>query len=311
MLNNTVIVIVGPTAVGKTKLSIEVAKKLDGEIISGDAMQVYKGLDIGTAKVTRDEMQGIPHHMLDIKAPDEPFSVADFQKTVQAHIQEIQSRNKYPIIVGGSGLYIQATLYDYNFAKQMRDPKYTAKLEDDIERHGIMPLYEKLQAIDPRHAKTIHPNNHRRIIRALEVFELTDKTVTEHQNEQPTESPYDIHLIGLEMERDMLYDRINKRVDMMLDEGLIDEVRKLYDQGFDKCQSMKAIGYKEFVPYFTGDMTLDEAIKLLKRHSRRYAKRQYTWFKNKMDVNWYPVTPGAEDKIFKIILNDLAGIPHH
>lgn len=310
-MKKTVIVIVGPTAVGKTKLSIDVAKKFNGEIISGDSMQVYQGMDIGTAKIRREEMEDVPHHMIDIKLPDESFSVADFQRTVQAHIKDIHARNKLPILVGGSGLYIQAVLYDYNFPKQTRDPEFTETLEQEVKQNGIMPLYKKLQTIDPEHAQTIHPNNHRRIIRALEVYQLTNKTVSEHQRYQKNESPYNIKFIGLEMERAALYNRINERIDEMIKNGLENEVKGLYDKGLRDCQSMKAIGYKEFIPYFEGKQTKEETIELLKRNSRRYAKRQYTWFKNKLDIKWYTIIPGHEYETFKNILKELAGIQHN
>ncbi|HLS61342.1 MAG TPA: tRNA (adenosine(37)-N6)-dimethylallyltransferase MiaA [Virgibacillus sp.] len=307
-MKQTVVVIVGPTSVGKTKLSIEIAKKMNGEIISGDSMQVYKGMDIGTAKVSPEEMQYIPHYMIDLKQPDEAFSVADFQFYVQQYIDDITSRNKLPILVGGSGLYIQATLYNYDFSNQKRDDKITKRLEAEIEQDGIKPLYDRLMAVDPIQAAKIHPNNHRRVIRALEVYELTGSTMSERQEDQKLESPYNIRYIGLEMERSLLYERINERVDEMIVNGLVAEVRELYELGYETCQSMKAIGYKEFIPYFQGKQTLYESIELLKRNSRRYAKRQYTWFKNKLDIKWYQIETQTIDESFRIILEDLEGI---
>jgi len=307
-----VIAIVGPTAVGKTKLSIEVAKTFSGEIISGDSMQVYKEMDIGTDKITAKEMQGIPHYMIDIKEPNEDFSVAEFKTYVQTYIKKISQRQKLPIIVGGSGLYIQATLYNYNFTKQKRDRAFTERLKQKIETEGIMPLYNQLKKIDPKQAEKIHPNNHRRIIRALEIYETTGKTMTEHHQAQKQKpSPYQPIFIGLEMDRDLLYEQINKRVDQMVEKGLLQEVKSLYNRGFKQCQSMKAIGYKEFIPYFEGQQTLEECIEQLKQNSRRFAKRQYTWFKNKMDVNWYEVHPNQSDKTFQKILKDLAGFINH
>lgn len=302
-----VISIVGPTAVGKTKLSIEVAKKYNGEIISGDSMQVYRGMDIGTAKIKPEEMQHIPHHMIDIKNPDEDFSVADFQYYVQKYIKEITSRGRVPIIVGGSGLYIQSVLNDYHFSEEKRDEELTNKLEEEMKQNGIEPLYQRLIEIDPVQAEKIHPNNYRRVIRALEVFEKTGLTMTEYQQQQSGDSPYNSILIGLEMERELLYDRINKRIDKMIQEGLLYEVKTLLDNGYENYQSMKAIGYKELIPYLKGDSSLEESIELLKRNSRRYAKRQYTWFKNKMDVNWYTITPQNINDKFQEILVDLAG----
>lgn len=307
-MTKTVIAIMGPTAVGKTKLGIEIAKQFNGEIISGDSMQVYKGMDIGTAKVRKEEMQGVPHHMIDIKNPDEEFSAADFQFYVQKYIDEIISRNRLPIIVGGSGLYIQAALYDYNFSGQKRDDSVTIRLERVIEKEGIMPLYYRLNELDPEQAEKIHPNNHRRVVRALEIYETTGMTMTAYQQEQALKSPYNLILIGLEMERGLLYERINQRVDMMLENGLVDEVKKMYDRGFGKYQSMGAIGYKEFIPYFKNEQSLDHSIDLLKRNSRRYAKRQYTWFKNKMDIRWYDLKSGGVNERFRIIFDDLAGL---
>jgi tRNA dimethylallyltransferase len=306
-MKQKVIAIVGPTAVGKTQLSIEAAKRFNGEIISGDSMQVYRGMDIGTAKITEEEMQGIPHHMLDIKNPDENFSVADFQSYVQQYIEEITARNKLPIIVGGSGLYIQAVLQDYNFADEKRDEHLTQKLEAEMERVGIEPLFQRLEEIDPIQAAKIHPHNYRRVLRALEIYEKTGLTMTEYQEKQSNESPYDSMLIGLEMDRDVLYNRINTRIDEMISKGLVDEVRMLLEQGYENYQSMKAIGYKELIPYVKGEQELEECITLLKRNSRRYAKRQFTWFKNKMDVNWYKLESLANNEKFTDIFVALAG----
>lgn len=307
-MKKNVVAIMGPTAVGKTKLSIELAKRFNGEIISGDSMQVYKGLDIGTAKIKQAEMQGIPHHMLDIREPDEDFSAADFKELVQQYIAEITARGKLPIIVGGSGLYIQAALYDYNFSDRKRDPLLTKEMEEIVELEGIMPLYQRLEQIDPEQAKKIHPNNHRRVIRALEIYETTGMTMSEYEKNQVMESPYNPILLGLEMPRALLYERINDRVDQMIEKGLKTEVKKVYDEGYASCQSMKAIGYKEWISYFKGEQSLEGTVELLKRNSRRYAKRQYTWFKNKMDVTWYSVTPSTIDEDFTLIFEELAGI---
>lgn len=284
-----IIVIVGPTAVGKTALSIQLAKKIPAEIINGDAMQVYKGMNIGTGKITQEEMEGIPHHMLDIKEPDESFSVAEYKRYVQAYIEEISRKGKIPIIVGGSGLYIQAVLYDYTFQQAKRDEKVTERLERELKRHGVGPLYERLQQIDPVQAKTIHPNNHRRVIRALEIYETTGLTMSEIHAKQQKSAVYDHFIIGLEMDRKLLYERINARVDEMLAKGLVAEVRKLYEQGLKDTQAIQAIGYKELIPYFMGETDLETAIATLKRNTRRFAKRQFTWFKNKLQVNWYDV----------------------
>jgi tRNA dimethylallyltransferase len=306
-MKQKVIVIVGPTAVGKTKLSIEVAKKFNGEIISGDSMQVYKGMDIGTAKIKEEETEGIPHHMIDIKYPNEDFSVRDFQHYVQKYIKEISARNHIPIIVGGSGLYIQAVLNDYNFSNEKRDDALTKTLEAEMEQFGIEHLFNRLKAIDPNQAEKIHPNNFRRVIRALEIYQKTGLTMTEYQKQQAGESPYETMLVGLEMDRALLYNRINIRIDNMIKQGLLEEVKELIEKGYANYQSMKAIGYKELIPYFRGEVSLEDALEILKRNSRRYAKRQYTWFKNKMEVNWYELTPLTMNEKFHDILVDLAG----
>lgn len=300
-----VIIIVGPTAVGKTNLSIKLAKKLKSEIISGDSMQVYKGMDIGTGKVTEEEMDQIPHHMLDILTPDRPFSVADYQKYVQNKISELNQRSIIPLIVGGSGLYIQAVLYDYIFSEQKRDETRTNQLEARMETEGNLALYEELQKVDPEQAEKIHPNNKRRVIRALEVYQATEKTLSERQSEQSKTSKYDYYIIGLKMDREALYEKINKRVDSMIKNGLIEEVQHLYAQGYEHTQAMKAIGYKELIPYIKGEADLASAVELLKRNSRRYAKRQYTWFKNQMNIHWYDITETKYDKIVDNIIKDV------
>ncbi|MDX8047017.1 tRNA (adenosine(37)-N6)-dimethylallyltransferase MiaA [Gracilibacillus sp. S3-1-1] len=300
-------IIVGPTAVGKTALSIEIAKKFQGEVISGDSMQIYKGLDIGTAKVTDEEKEGINHYMIDILDPSASFSVADFQKQVQENIETIYAKDKRAIIAGGTGLYIQSVLYNYQFAENERSSLYEKQIEAEINQKGIDSVYQRLQRIDPVQAEKVHPNNRRRLIRALEVYDRTGITMTEHQQNQVKEALYDVRIIGLEMERALLYDRINERVDQMVEDGLIEEVKHFYEKGLENCQSMRGIGYKEIIPYLKGDVSLDEAIDILKRNSRRFAKRQYTWFKNKMPVEWYPITVETKDQVFQNILADLEG----
>lgn len=307
MMKQTVVAIVGPTGVGKTKLSVEIAKRFNGEIISGDSMQIYKGMDVGTAKVTDEETQGIPHYMIDLKEPNESFSVADFQRYVQGYIDEITKKGKLPIIVGGTGLYIQSVLYDFHFSDDTTDQSFRDELEQKIEQDGVEEYYKKLQSVDPEQASKIHPNNVRRVIRALEVYEQTGMTMSEYQKTQSKESPYNPILIGLEMEREELYKRINNRVDQMLNNGLLKEVNDLYEKGYEDAQSMQAIGYKEFVPYFKGEISLEASIELLKRNSRRYAKRQYTYFRNKMVVDWYQVSVTTIHEKFEEILDDLAG----
>jgi tRNA dimethylallyltransferase len=301
------IVLIGPTAVGKTKTSIHLAKTFDAEIISGDSMQIYKGMDIGTAKITEEEMEGVPHHLIDIKNPHESFSAAEFQQLVREKIAEIHSRGKMPMIVGGTGLYIQSVIFDYQFTDAPGDAEYRSRLEETVKEKGIAPLYDHLQRIDPEAAKNIHPNNTRRVIRALEIFHCTGKTMTGYQESQSDELLYDTALIGLTMDREKLYNRINMRVDLMMDEGLIKEVKTLFDLGLREVQSVQAIGYKEIYEYLDGSISLERAIENLKQNSRRYAKRQLTWFRNKMDVTWFDVTDETHQKIIKEISKFIAG----
>ena len=295
-------VLIGPTAVGKTKMSIELAKAFNGEIISGDSMQIYRKMDIGTAKISSSEMEGIPHHLIDIKDPHESFSVAEFQELVREKIIEISSRGKLPMIVGGTGLYIQSVLYDYHFSEAPSDEEFRINLEKLVEKEGSQYLHNQLVNIDPESAKKIHPHNVRRVIRALEVYHCTGKTMTELQKTQQPELLYDAAMIGLTMDREKLYGRINKRVDIMLQEGLMNEVEGFYEQGLRDCQSIQAIGYKELYEFFEGSISFENAVENLKQNSRRYAKRQLTWFHNKMDVKWFDMTDvEIPDTFFKKI----------
>ncbi|MGP9041269.1 tRNA (adenosine(37)-N6)-dimethylallyltransferase MiaA [Cytobacillus kochii] len=300
-----IIILIGPTAVGKTKTSIELAKKYNGEIISGDSMQIYKGMDIGTAKITKEETEGISHHLIDIKEPDESFSTAEFQTIVREKISEISSKGKLPIIVGGTGLYIQSVLFDYQFSNAPSDDDFRYRLEERAKVEGNVCIHKELQVVDPVSAGKIHPNNIRRVIRALEVYHCTGKTMTEWQSKQELESVYNAAVIGLTMDRDLLYKRINQRIDMMMDNGLLEEVRGFCDKGLQNCQSMQAIGYKEFYPYFDGLITLDEAVDQLKQNSRRYAKRQLTWFRNKLDVSWIDMSEALDSKGFHKKINEI------
>lgn len=279
-----VIVIVGPTGVGKTKLSIELAKRFKGEIINGDSVQVYKQLDIGSAKVTDSEMEGVPHHLLDIKEPAESFSVAEYQKLVRSKISELTYKGKLPIIVGGTGLYTSAVIYDYEFIDEeevIDNKKYMDMSNEELHAY--------LMDIDKDSAEKIHPNNRRRVIRAIDIYEKSGETKSDILERQENKLLYDAYIICLEMDRSLLYERINKRVDIMIENGLIEEVRKLYDQNIKNVQSVSAIGYKELYLYFNGEVSLEESIELIKRNTRRYAKRQFTWFRNKMDVKWFNV----------------------
>ncbi|MFA1736933.1 tRNA (adenosine(37)-N6)-dimethylallyltransferase MiaA [Lysinibacillus fusiformis] len=283
-----VVAIVGPTASGKTALSIELAKKYNGEIINGDSMQVYKGLDIGTAKITEEEMEGVPHHLLSFLEPTESFSVADYQKLVRAKIADIQARHKLPIIVGGSGLYVQAVLFDFQFTDEKVDEAARQAYYDELAKLGPEAMHDKLKQLDPQTAEAIHPNNTRRVIRALEMLELSGVSkAAEAQNRG--EVPLYNHLIlglGQNMSREVLYDRINRRVDLMMENGLLEEVRGLWQQNIRGVQSIQAIGYKELYDYLDGKCSLEGAIDSLKQNSRRYAKRQLTYFRNKMDVHF-------------------------
>lgn len=298
-MHNTanVIAIVGPTAVGKTALSIELAKTFNGEIINGDSMQVYRELHIGTAKITKEEMEGIPHHLLDIKDPEESFSVAEYQKLVRGKIEEITLKGKLPIIVGGTGLYIQSVLYDFRFTEQPnRDENRLAELEN----MSPYELFEHLQSLDPEAAKNIHPNNVQRVIRAIERVELTGKQKNDIEQNQGHEEVYHHYIIGLSIEREQLYGRINQRVDIMLEKGLLEEVKTLYSKGIRDVQAIQAIGYKEIYAYLDGEVSFEDAIEQLKQNSRRYAKRQLTYFRNKMDIHWYNPFTDAK-KIIKEI----------
>ncbi|MDZ5473387.1 tRNA (adenosine(37)-N6)-dimethylallyltransferase MiaA [Bacillus sp. 31A1R] len=284
------VVLIGPTAVGKTKMSIELAKKYNAEIISGDSMQIYKGMDIGTAKIKPQETEGIPHHLIDIKNPEESFSVAEFQQLVREKITDITNRGKLPMIVGGTGLYIQSVIYDYQFSDAPSDEHFRRELEIQADLEGNEVVFEQLKKVDPESAEKLHPNNVRRVIRALEIFHCTGKTMTEYQKEQSPELIYDTAVIGLTMDREQLYNRINGRVNLMIKEGLLEEVEQLFQAGLKDCQSIQAIGYKELYDYFYERISLDDAVENLKQNSRRYAKRQLTWFRNKMEVKWFDMT---------------------
>lgn len=298
-----IITIVGPTAVGKTKLSIELAKQLNGEIISGDAMQIYRGMDIGTAKITHAEMEDVPHHLLDEKNPEDSYSVAEFQKTVRAKIDEISERGKLPIIVGGTGLYIKAVLYDYEFSDE------SAPKGEQYENLSNEEVHAKLEAIDPASAKVLHPNNRRRVVRALNIYYETNQTKSKTLEKQEKKLMYDVTLIGLTDDRTALYQRINTRVDTMITDGLIDEVKKLYEMGIERsAQAIQAIGYKEIYDYFDGMTDLETTVELIKRNSRRLAKRQYTWFRNQMDATWFNVDISNFEQTVAEVLSALEAI---
>lgn len=291
MKKDKIVVIVGPTAVGKTALSIQLAKKFNGEIISGDSMQIYKDLDIATAKVTPAEMKGIPHHLIDIKEIEEEYSVSDFQSEASQKIKEITNRGNLPIIVGGTGLYIESLLYPVSHAQVEANEELRVELGKIANDMGNKELWDRLNEVDPKAAQKIHPNNVRRVIRAIEVYEETGQLFSDFQNERnKKESDYDVFLIGLNTERERLYERINQRVDEMAKAGLIEEAQRLWKKVGPELnvQSARGIGYKELFDYFNQESSFEEAINAVKQNSRRYAKRQITWFKNRFDqVRWY------------------------
>lgn len=298
------IAIVGPTASGKTELSVALAQACNGEIINGDSMQVYKELNIGTAKIKPDEMGGVPHHFFDVKEPTESFSVAEYQKGVRDWIEQINQRGKLPIIVGGTGLYVQSVLFDYRFTEEASDPEIRGRLEKQLAEEGASVLFERLQTLDPKSAEAIHPNNHRRLIRALEILEVTGRTKQQHEQNLGNLPVYNHVIIGLDLPREQLYERINQRVDIMVEEGLFEEVRGLWDRGIREAQSVQAIGYKEIYRYFAGELSRHEAIELIKKNTRNYAKRQLTYFRNKLDIQWIDANLPTEEKLsrtFKII----------
>lgn len=298
-----VIVVIGPTSVGKTKMGVELAKALNGEVISGDSMQIYKTMDIGTAKVTLQEMEGVPHHCIDILEPTEEYSVKDFQDAVRCQIDEMTSRGKIPIIVGGTGLYIKAALFDYEFSEMIDNHETFREKYQDFDNQQ---LYDYLQHIDPKSALELHPNNRQRVLRAIEIYETTGQRKSDIVDAQQHICLYDAYFVGLTLPRDVLYERINQRVDIMRNAGLENEVRNLYQQGLKRThQSMKAIGYKEWFDYFEGLIMQDDVYENIKKHSRQYAKRQYTWFKNQFDVHWYDVNLENFDETVQAVLKDI------
>ena len=282
------VVITGPTAVGKTKLSVELAKRIGGEIISADSMQVYKFMNIGTDKISPDKMEGVPHHLIDFLDPHEDFNVFIFQKLVKEAIADISSRGKIPIIVGGTGFYIQAVLYDIDFTETDEDESYRHELEERAKSEGVHVLHEKLRAVDPQSAEAIHENNSKRVIRALEYYKKTGKKISDHNVEQHEKtSPYDFKYFVLTDDRAVLYSRIEKRVDQMIEEGLEREVRELLEMDIPgDATSMQGLGYREMIGYLQGEYDLDRAVYLIKRNTRHFAKRQLTWFKRERDVIW-------------------------
>ena len=284
-----IIVITGPTATGKTRLSVELAKEFNGEIVSADSMQLYRRMDIGTAKVTEDEKCGVPHHMIDIAEPDESYSVARYVQEADACISDVLSRGKVPVIAGGTNLYIDSLIAGRDFAENESDNALRDELLAEYDRIGGEKMLETLRSFDPDRAAKLHPADKRRIVRAIEVFRLTGKTITQHDEETKRIPPkYDAAMIALDYEdRAELYARIDSRVDEMVSQGLFEEVKSLLDTGLsDSCTAMQAIGYKEPAAYFRGELGMDEAVALIKQESRRYAKRQLTWLRRNERLFW-------------------------
>ena len=305
MQKNKVIVICGPTASGKTALSIELAKQINGEIVSCDSMQIYKDMNIGTAKPTPEEMQGIKHYLIGYVSPEQRYSVADYKADAKKAIKEIIKKGKMPIVVGGTGLYLDSLIYEIEYQDIQLDEEYRKKLEEEVEEKGLEALYERAKQIDAIAIEKISPNDKKRILRILEIYHATGKTKTEQEIEsRKKEVEYDYKVYALDWDRQTLYDRINKRVDMMIEQGLIEEVKQILDKYDTFPTAMQGLGYKEVVDYLKGDLTKEEMIEKIKMESRRYAKRQLTWFRKNKQTIWL----NAEDEIqnnIDIILKDI------
>lgn len=288
MEKQPLIIITGPTAVGKTALSVRLAKEIGGEIISADSMQVYRHMDIGSAKVTKEEMDGVPHHLIDILEPSEEFNVVTFQKLAREAMEGIYARGAVPIVAGGTGFYIQALLYDIDFTETEEDETFRGEMEQKAAEEGPGPVHRLLARVDPESAAVIHENNVKRVIRALEFYRQTGKKISEHnERERCKESPYRFFYYVLTTDRPILYERIDRRVDQMMEQGLVDEVKKLKAMGCTRQMvSMQGLGYKEILDYLDGGITLDTAVYILKRDTRHFAKRQLTWFKRERDVRF-------------------------
>lgn len=286
MIKDKLIILAGPTASGKTAVSVDLAKRIGGEIISADSMQIYRGMDIGTAKITADEMQGVKHYLINVSDPKEDFNIVKFQNMVKCSIEEIKKNGHIPILVGGTGFYIQSIIYDIKFDKEEDNGSIRKVLEEEYDKMGADFMYEKLKKIDSISAENIHKNNKKRIIRAIEYFLINNALISEHNELQRKKtSPYDFRFFVLNPKRDILYDRINKRVDKIVEKGLVDEVKSLIESGLSiDSISMQGIGYKEIVEYLEGNIPLDKAVENIKQNTRHMAKRQVTWFKRERDV---------------------------
>mgnify|MGYP004624988941 FL=1 len=308
-MKKPLVILTGPTAVGKTKASIGLAKAIGGEIISADSMQVYKQMDIGSAKIKPSEMEGVPHYLVDILEPDEEFHVVLFQQMAKQAIQKIYEKGKIPILVGGTGFYIQAVLYDIDFSENEKDTSYREELEKLAQTKGAEYLHDLLREVDEKSAQDIHANNVKRVIRALEYFHQTGEKISEHNEEQRKKvSPYNFSYFVLNDERAHLYEKINLRVDQMINEGLVSEVQSLKEKGYTRDMvSMQGLGYKEMLDYLDNKCSLEEAVEIIKRDTRHFAKRQITWFKRESDVTWIDKKEYEynEERILKAMLHEL------
>ena len=306
-MKQKLLVLGGPTAVGKTELSIKLASELNGEIISADSMQIYKYMDIGSAKVTEEEMDGVKHHLIDVIEPDVPFSVADFKEYGDKAIKEIISQNKFPSIAGGTGLYINSLTCNMTFTEAEKDDEYRLELEKLCEEKGNDYVHEMLKDIDPVSYREIHANNRKRVIRALEVYKLTGKPFSSYNaGEDFYKSDYDVYYYVLTMNREKLYERINKRVDIMMENGLLDECIKLKEMGYTShMQSMQGIGYKEILYYLEGKISLEDAVNMIKQGSRNYAKRQLTWFRRDKRCIFLDKDVLTDEEIINKVLGDI------
>ena len=309
MNEKNMVILTGPTAVGKSALSIALAKALDTGIISADSMQVYKHMDIGSAKITPEEMQGVPHALIDVYEPDEPFHVVQFQHDAKAAMEQLWDKGQLPLIVGGTGFYIQALLYDVDFSEEDADLKLRQKYAQLAQSEGAEALHAQLAQVDPQAAGQIHANNIKRVIRALEFYEKTGTPISAHNAaERAKQSPYGFAYFVLTDRREDLYERIDARVDAMMEQGLLDEVKKLRDMGYTRdLVSMQGLGYKELLAYLDGECSLDEAVYMIKRDTRHFAKRQLTWFRRERDVIWVdkPAFDYDEDKILSYMLQEI------
>jgi tRNA dimethylallyltransferase len=308
MTKNKLIILAGPTASGKTSVSIDLAKRLGGEIISADSMQVYKYMDVGTAKISVEEMQGVKHHLIDVLVPKEDFNIVKFQNMVKCSIEEIVKNGHIPILVGGTGFYIQSVIYDIDFNNEDDNSSVRKKLEEEYDTLGADFMHEKLKKIDIVSAQNIHKNNKKRIIRAIEYFLINNEPISSHNEVQrEKKSPYDYRFFVLNPPRDILYERINKRVDIMVENGLVDEVKKLREMGLSTANiSMQGIGYKEIIEYLDGEVSLETAIENIKQNTRHMAKRQVTWFKREKDVIYVdPFSFESNDKIVDYMIEKI------